>query len=58
MDVVGPFGLQSQELDVGLARGFGSDVSGHEESRRCVVDPAKPLSSSGLEDPVIGMETE
>lgn len=58
MDVVGPFGLQSQELDVGLARGFGGDVSGHEEARRGVIDPAKPLSSPGLENPVIGMEAK
>lgn len=58
MDVVGPLGLQSQELDVGLARGFGCDVSGHEESGRGVVDPAEPLSSPGFEDPVIGMEAE
>ena len=56
MDVVRPLRLQPQVLHVGLLRGLGGHVLGHEEAGCGVVDPAETLTSAGLEDPVVGVE--
>lgn len=55
-DVVGPFLLKAKVLQIGLGRSLVSDVLGDEEARSGEVDTRVSFSSSGLEDPVVGVE--
>jgi hypothetical protein len=55
--MVGPLGLKTQELDVGLSASLVLDVLGDEEAGGGEIDSAEAFSSSGLEDPVVGVKS-
>ena len=58
VDVSSPLLLDAEVVGPGVLSGLIADVVGHEEAGSCAIDPAPPLSSSDLEDPVVGVETE
>ena len=58
MDVVPPFDLQLFEVGVALGVGLLPHMVGDEEPSASPFDSEISLSSSGLEDPVVRVESE